>query len=117
MDAQEREARIGQGVDEPVDQAAGIRREGVVVAPERHDPLPARVPGHRRHAVGVESGAGDDVAAQEVPLVGGEDLVDAALGDRRDRPSRVDPAATGADLIGDRQGDPPEVDDSAGRAP
>ena len=62
MDAQEREARVGDRVDEPADEAPGLRRERVVVAPERDDPRrrPAGA-GHRGDAVGLETGAGDDV--------------------------------------------------------
>ena len=72
MDAEERERRVGHGVDEPVDEAPRLGPEGVVVAPERDDPVVARrISGQGGDAVGLEAGAGDDVARRHRP--GGRD--------------------------------------------
>ena len=73
--AEEREARIGNRVDEAANERPGVGRQRVVVAAERDDPLAAGVAGHRREPIGLETGAGDDVARDDVAARRREDLL------------------------------------------
>ena len=75
VDAQEREARIGNRVDQPANERACVGRQRVVVAAERDDPLASGVAGHRREPIGLQPGAGDDVARHDVAARGREDLL------------------------------------------
>ena len=62
MDAEERECRVGHGVDEVADEPAGGVREVVVLPAEGHDPHVASGAGALCDAVGLEARAVDGVA-------------------------------------------------------
>ena len=117
VDPEEREARVRDRVDEPADERPRVRREPVVVAPERDDPLRAVVAGQRRHAVRPEAGAGDRPVGQDVAAGRrGEDAVGALL-EAGHGPPGLDRPARGPDVVGVGVGDRPVVDDAGPRRP
>ena len=79
--AKEREARIGNRVDEATNERPGIGRQRVVVAAERDDPFAAGVAGHRRKPIGLQTGTRDDVARHDLALRGRQHLLGATFGD------------------------------------
>ena len=54
MDAEEREARVRDGIDQPTDQPDRGLIERVVVAPERHDARIVVIAGHPGEPIGME---------------------------------------------------------------
>ena len=114
MDAEKREARVRDRIDQAGDEVARGRLQSVVVAAERDDPRHVRpaIAAHRRDPVGLETCAGDHMAGLEI--AGGSSTTttpSGALGQTGDGPSGVDRAALVPDLLSDRQGHRPEVDD------
>jgi hypothetical protein len=58
--AEERQRRVGDGVDQSAHQIASPRDERGVVAAERDDPRPVVVTGRRGEPVGLQPAARDD---------------------------------------------------------
>ena len=56
MDAEEREPRVRDRVDEPTDKVLRFGHQRVVLTAERHDPHLTSHPGQGRHPIGVETG-------------------------------------------------------------
>ena len=119
VNPEEWEARIGNWVEESRDQRAGVRRERVVVAAERHDPrdVAADVAAHGRHAVGVEPGTRDDVGRIEVAGRGFEGHPVGSLPDPGHFAARVDDGAGRAQVLGVGEGHRAEVDYAGPRRP
>ncbi len=57
VDAEEREPRVGDGIDQPADEVVLVRRQLEVFAPERHDPRFGLQPARGGDAVGIQAGA------------------------------------------------------------
>ena len=60
MDAEERKARVGNGVNEIPHQMLPFRADLVILATKRQDAHLATLARERRHAVRVQAGAGDE---------------------------------------------------------
>src|SRR3954447_9820282 len=114
MDAEEREGRIWDRVDQASNEGASTRLQRVVPAPERHDLRGRRRAGHASDAVGVEAGARDDGAGRERARLGPELRGSAPRRDRKDLSTRSNRALKRSDVVGERARDAAEVDD-AGR--
>ena len=68
---EEREPRVGRGVDQAADQSGPFRPDPEVLAPKGHHLQFRFIPRQSRHPVGVEAGTGDEPPAGEIPF-GGE---------------------------------------------
>ena len=88
--AEERVARVGHGVDQPLTRCR-LAGEQEVVAVERHDPQVAGLPGPTGEPVGLQPGAGDD----QVELVGATGGAD---------PDRAAALLQGGDLVAEAEG-------------
>ena len=116
MDAEERQPRVRDRVDEAADEVARGRREPQVGAAEGHDarvgPRPGRLgqPGRPQPRAGHGAAGRDRLAGLER-----EDGAPVAALDARHRAAQADLSAPGGDVGGQRPGDGGEVDDAGGR--
>ena len=104
--AEERERRVGHGIDQPVDEVGGGRTQLEVLTPERDDPCRWIDSEGRSDEVRLEPGAVHQHAGQEVTPVG-PDAMDARDARRAEEPGVGADLSTarsqvGRELTGDR---------------
>jgi len=66
--AQVRQSRIGNGIDERLDQVRAAGRDPPELPAKRHDAAAGPGPAQHRHAIGVQAGAVDEPAAPDRAL-------------------------------------------------
>jgi len=111
VDAEEREARVGDGVDVAADPAGRLPGEGPVRAPERHRPHGDGGEGEGGEPVGVEPAGGEDRPGADGPAPGPDEDGPALLGEPDDLLGRRHLAPGGGDVGGEGPGDGGEVGD------
>ncbi len=111
VDAEERELRVRHGIDEAPHQMAALGLQHEVVAAERHDARLRGRTGQRREAIGVDASADDHALCLDVPAAGLDHRHLPASLETDHLAAEQELAPGGADVVGERLRDAPEVDD------
>ncbi|MCY1406192.1 hypothetical protein D9M71_214510 [compost metagenome] len=115
MHAEERHGRVGNRVDQVVDDLVVLFRQQVVLAAERADDELRLQAQHAHDAVGHQARAGDQVAAAEFVAGGAHQHFLGALVEADDFGAVADLATGGLELAAHGGGDFGVADDAAGR--